>query len=398
MARGERRHADGPERGFRSVGWWRAVRLDAVLALVVVVVALAGAWWVSYLAGGSKTVYPHLFYVPIVIAAIRFSWTGAVATALAGGILAGPALPEDVAASLAQPVTSWLVRLAMFLAIGLVVAVAVRGRASPIRSALSDTIVSSQMLQAIRRGEIEPHFQPIYHSVTRTVVGVEALARWKHPRRGWMGPDTFIPAAERTGAVVALDLHMLASAARTVRAWSTDGHPVRLSVNVSAVRFAKGGLVDDVIRALEGSGLPPAQLQLEITESAFVANPAEAARQLADIRRLGVRVAIDDFSAGQSSLLYLTRFPIDVVKLDRSLIGEVTTDARVARLVAGVIVMLRSLSLETVAEGVETADQHAYLDSVDCQYLQGYYIGRPAPAAQIEQLIARSREADILAR
>jgi len=386
----------GRDRGRALLGGDQ--RVDALVYIGAVTVTLAGAWALSYAMGGSKTPLPHLFYVPIVLAALGFTWPGTLVVALAAGVVAGPLLPHDVDAGLAQTPSAWILRLAMFAAIGLFIALALRGRSSPLQQALGDAVVSHRMRIGIRRHEIEPYYQPIYDLHTSTIIGVEALARWHHPHRGWIAPDAFIPRAERTGAVIALDHFMLRQVATTVQAWASEVGPIRASVNVSAMSFARNDLLDTVRRVLEETGLPAVQLELEITESAFMADPESTAREVAELRGMGVRVAIDDFSAGQSSLVYLSHFPVDTVKLDRSLIGSVTTDNRLARLVAGVVVMVHGLDVSVVAEGVETKEQLAYLDAVDCRFAQGFYVGRPAPADEALALLQSGRHTHVLNR
>ena len=373
----------------------RGLRVDGVFYILVVLLGLAVASFASYSAGGSKTPLTHLFYLPIIVASLAFSWPGALAAALAAGLLAGPMMPQDVDAGLTQTPAGWVMRLVMFAILGLFIALVLHGRASPMPQAVSDTVMSNRLRYGLRHSEIEPYFQPLYDLQTRTIIGVEALARWKHPQRGFITPDDFLPAAERTGAVLALDHFMLRKVATTVQAWSGEVGPTRAAVNLSAVAFIRGDLVEQVTQVLAETGLPAQQLELEITESAFMADLESAARQVAALRALGVRVSIDDFSAGQGSLLYLSRFPVDTVKLDRSLIAHVTTDDRLARLVAGVIVMLHGLDVEVVGEGVETIDQLAYLDAVDCRVAQGFYVGRPVPAAEALELLRHRSDLEI---
>lgn len=373
-------------------------RVDALVYAGAIVVGLAGAWALSFAMGGSKTPLPHLFYIPIILAALGLAWPGTLVVAVAAGVIAGPLLPEDVDAGLAQSPSAWILRLTMFTGIGMFLAVALRGRSSPLHQVFGDAVISHRMRAGLRRLEIRPHYQPIYDMRTRTVTGVEALARWRHPQHGWIAPDEFIPAAERTGAVVALDHFMLMQVAATVQAWSAEVGPIRASVNVSAMCFARNDLLDAVRRVLVDTGLPAEQLELEITESAFMTDPQSTARQVAELRGMGVRVAIDDFSAGQSSLVYLSQFPVDTVKLDRSLISSVTTDNRLARLVAGVVVMIHGLDVVVIAEGVETKEQLAYLDAVDCGLAQGFFIGRPAPAEEALDLLRGGPYAHVLNR
>jgi EAL domain-containing protein (putative c-di-GMP-specific phosphodiesterase class I) len=223
------------------------------------------------------------------------------------------------------------------------------------------------------------------------IVAFEALARWRHGSRGLLSPDEFVPAAERTGAITSLDKYVLWEAAGQIQRWSSQVGPVGVSVNVSATRFAQHDLPDQVERVLCETGLPANALQLEITESAFIEDTLAAAKQIAQLQALGIRVAIDDFGAGQSSLSYLKHFTVDTIKIDRGLVAEMHQDPRTERLVSGLVRMFQGLQLEIVAEGVENAEQYVHLQSADCLLAQGYFIGRPASAVDTEHLLKGRR-------
>lgn len=366
-------------------------RTGTMLAVAAVVVGLAGAWAVSYLTGGSRTAAPHLFYLPVILAAVRFSWFGALPTAAVAGLLAGPALPADVATHTGQPVTGWVLRLAIFALVATLVAWLARDRRESLGVALNDALVSGRLVRAIDRGEIEIWYQPIQDLIAGGVVAVEALSRWHDPKRGLLAPDEFIPQAERTGAITVLDRHVLREAVHQARLWTDQIAPVLVSVNISATRFAEHGLASDVAAVLAESGLTPHRLQLEITESAIIADISAAVDQITELRRLGVRVGIDDFGAGQSSLAYLNRFEVDTVKIDRGLVAQLTTQARSERLLAGIISMFLAMKLTIVAEGIETADQYVHLQEAGCHHAQGFFVGRPAPATETAALLQRSR-------
>jgi diguanylate cyclase len=370
-----------------------ATRLGTLLAVVSIVAALAAAWAATYAAGGSHTAMPHLFYVPVILGAVRFSWSGGALAAVVAGLLVGPAMPADVAAGTPQPLQGWLLRLVMFLGIGLFVAWVLRDRSDSIGRSFHDTLVTSRLLQALQRGHVEVHYQPIFNMENRRIVGVEALARWTDPRRGIVIPGEFIPAAERIGAIAELDRFVLEQTVQQVGAWSAEFGPITASVNVSANRFAHDDLCREVHEVLARSGLPAEHLQLELTESAFIQDMETSRAQIARLRRAGVKVAIDDFGAGQASLSYLTTFTVDTVKIDRSLVERVAEEPRTARLVAGMIQLFEAIELRTVAEGVETAEQYVHLESAGCRLAQGYYTGRPVPADQMSQILARERRA-----
>lgn len=366
------------------------VRSSSVLALGALILGVALAYAVSYAVGGSHTSAPHLFYVPIVLGAVRFGWRGAVLSAVAAGLLAGPALPSDVEAHVAQTPQSWLLRLFIFVAVGAFVAWLVRGRHEPMRVELNDTLLSGRLLRAIGRGDIEVFYQPVVRVADQEIIGVEALARWHHPKRGYISPVEFIPAAERTGAVTVLDRYVLLVATRQAQVWATHIRPLTMSVNVSATRFAQRDLAEEVAQVLAKTGLPAEALQLEITESALIHDVEGASAQIGQLRRLGAKVALDDFGAGQASLGYLNYFDVNTVKLDRSLVADIATQPRTSRLVAGFIGLFRSLDLEVVAEGVEDAHQLGPLEAAGCHFVQGYHLGRPASTQMTTDLLLAS--------
>lgn len=359
-----------------------------LFALLATVAGLAGAWWASYAAGGSHTAAPHLFYVPIILAAVRFAWPVVLATAVTAGVLAGPALPAEVSSGVQQRPEDWLLRLLMFVLIGAVLALLIRGRPEPLRSTMQDSLTSVRLIHAVQRGQIDVHYQPLYRLEDQHIVSFEALARWEDPRRGRLSPDEFIPPAERTGAIDELDRYVLRVAAAQMQGWCADlGRPLRLSVNVSATRFKGGDLVFDLARALDQSGLPAQALEIEITESALIDNIGDAVEQIHQLRSLGVRIAIDDFGAGHASLGHLTDFEVDTIKLDRSFLRRATTDTRARDVLAGVAQLLNDLDVETVAEGVETEDQVVLLRELGVRIGQGFYLGRPLPALATERLL-----------
>lgn len=377
IARNARRAGFQLQAGFLSV-----TRLGPPSGLVAVLSGLGLAWGTCYAAGGSHTGLAHLFYLPIIVGAARFGWVGAGVSAMAAGVLAGPLMPSDVETQTSQPPEAWLLRLVSFVAIGLFMAWLLGGRAASLRAALHDAQIAQRLLQGLRDGEVEIFYQPIVSTVDGAIVAVEALSRWTHPGRGPVSPAVFIPAAERTGAVAELDQFVLREAARQVQTWSAECGPVKVSVNLSATRFAEPALVDLVATVLEDTGLPARQLQLEVTESAVIEDPGLAGRQVQQLRRLGVGVAIDDFGVGQASLGYLHTLGADTVKIDRSLITKIEDEPRTAQLLTGIVQLFRALDLDVVAEGVENAEQYAHVTAAGCQLVQGYYTGRPGSAAE----------------
>lgn len=369
-----------------------STRLRTLLALGGIVLGLVVVWGAAYASGGSRTVLPHLFYFPIILSSVRFGWLGAVTSAGIAGVLAGPALPADVENQVAQPVWGWVLRLAMFLGVATLVAWLSRHRSESMTVAVQDARLSGKLRQALRDGEIAVYYQPILDMESGRIVGVEALARWNHPTEGLLSPDYFIPPAERTGMIAQLDRYVLREAIREVSAWSSSTCPLGVSVNVSATRFAERSLVGDVGAALSDSRMAPQQLQLEMTETAIIQDVAASATQIAALRGMGVTVAIDDFGVGQTSFSYLHEFTIDTVKIDRSFVAKTTSDPKAARLVAGMIRLFEAIDTKVVGEGISNAEEYVQMRSLGCKLGQGFYIGRPAPATETEQLINKTHE------
>jgi diguanylate cyclase (GGDEF)-like protein/PAS domain S-box-containing protein len=232
--------------------------------------------------------------------------------------------------------------------------------------------------------ELELHYQPIVTSDSGSVVGVEALVRWRSPQRGILWPQQFVPIAEETGLIVPMGRWVLEDACRTLRQWTLDHPdrpPLRVSVNLSALQFAQHRLAEDVAETLAATGLPASQLCLEITETVLMSDTIGTVTTLNALHDLGVAVAIDDFGTGYSSLSYLKRFPIDVVKLDRTFIEGLVTDDVDVEIASAVIRLTEALHMSTVAEGVETDSQRQMLVKLGCPFIQGYLTSRPLPAA-----------------
>jgi diguanylate cyclase len=234
---------------------------------------------------------------------------------------------------------------------------------------------------ATAAGQFEVHYQPTIDLAAGVTTGYEALLRWHHPTRGLVSPVEFVPLAEEGGHIVEIGRWVLGEATRQAAVWSAQaGRPIGIAVNLSPRQLADDDVVATVRAALAETGLPARQLTLEVTEGVLVRDVDQVVGQLLALRTLGVRIAIDDFGTGYSSLSYLRRLPADIVKIDRSFVQELGTGNRSTTLVASIIELARSLHLDVVAEGVETAEQHAALDRLACSHAQGYLFGRPAPA------------------
>ena len=222
------------------------------------------------------------------------------------------------------------------------------------------------------------------------MTGVEALLRWQHPERGTVMPDAFIPILEDTGMIFDAGRWVLREACAQGAKWHRAGRPITVSVNVSMRQLESDALLEDVRSALALSGLDPSALVLEVTETALMKDVDATADRLARLKQLGVRIAIDDFGTGYSSLAYLRRFPVDILKIDRSFIAGIGETAGALAMVHALVELGRALGLETLAEGIEDAEQLKRLRAEGCDSGQGYLFARPTDVAGIEVLLASS--------
>jgi diguanylate cyclase (GGDEF)-like protein/PAS domain S-box-containing protein len=251
--------------------------------------------------------------------------------------------------------------------------------------------MESELRTAVTDGQFVLYYQPFVNLETRRVVGVEALVRWQHPIRGLLPPAEFIPIAEETGLIVALGRWILETACAQAAAWQPADPAALLSiaVNLSPRQLHDPDLIGFATRCLRDSGLPPSALTIEITENLLLTDSALAGARLDQLRALGVQVAVDDFGTGYSSLAYLRRYPVDILKIDRSFVTPLADGPRQAALVRSIIDLAAALDLDTVAEGVERPDQAATLAELGCHVAQGFYFSEPQPVASIEALLAR---------
>jgi diguanylate cyclase (GGDEF)-like protein/PAS domain S-box-containing protein len=241
--------------------------------------------------------------------------------------------------------------------------------------------IESELRQAIQNDEFELHYQPIVEVKTRKICGAEALVRWRHPTKGMIAPDRFIPLAEETGLITQIGEWVLRAACIEAVTWPAD---IKVSVNLSPVQFRKSNLVDVVMYALAQSGLPPERLELEITETALIESAAECLPTLRQFKSLGITIALDDFGTGYSSLGQLTMFQFDKIKIDKSFTQNMTKRTECAAIIAGTLTIAQSLGIATTAEGVETVDQYRLLRLAGVTSLQGYLFKRPGPACEID--------------
>ncbi len=255
--------------------------------------------------------------------------------------------------------------------------------------------LEAELRQAITNNELELHYQPTLALATGEIVGLEALARWKHPRRGFVPPTEFVPLAEQTGLIRRLGRWGLEEACRRLADWHEQfpAHAdLTVSVNISGRHLEDASLIDDVQAALALSGLEPDHLVLEMTESVLMAHTEENVELLVRLKELGVGLAIDDFGTGYSSLAYLHRFPADVIKIDRSFIERLGSSESDAELLRTIVQLGQSLRMVTVAEGIETAEQALALQGMGCELAQGFYFHRALTAARLQQLLAPADE------
>lgn len=237
------------------------------------------------------------------------------------------------------------------------------------------------MRHALENEELRVHYQPLCRLDDEQMVGVEALVRWQHPQRGLVPPGEFIPVAEDSGMINAIDAWVLEHACRQMVAWRAVGSPLQfVAVNISSRLFSRGELDKRVAQVLADTGLPAECLELEVTESAVMDDPDQAQALLDRLRRLGVRLAIDDFGTGYSSLARLKRLPVQKLKLDQSFVAGLPGDKDDRAITRAVIALAHSMEMTVLAEGVERAEQQDYLRELGCDYAQGYFIGRPVPA------------------
>jgi EAL domain-containing protein (putative c-di-GMP-specific phosphodiesterase class I) len=236
------------------------------------------------------------------------------------------------------------------------------------------------------------HYQPQFDAATGEIIGVEALSLWYYPPRGWISPAQFIPIAEESGLIEELGAWVLRTACAQNKQWQEHGYtPMRMAVNVSGRQFRQRDFINVVDRILEETGLDPCWLEVEVTEKILMENVREAILVLTELKTRHISLAIDDFGSGYSSLGYLRQFPADRLKIDRSFVANITSNAGDAAIASAVISLAKSLNFEVIAEGVETVEQMKLLQEKKCDVMQGYHISRPVPPEEIQALLERIR-------
>jgi diguanylate cyclase (GGDEF)-like protein/PAS domain S-box-containing protein len=255
--------------------------------------------------------------------------------------------------------------------------------------------IEGALRHALARGEFVLHYQPQVNLKTGNIVGAEALIRWQHADFGMVLPADFIALAEETGLIVPIGAWVLRTACAQNQAWQAAGlGKLRVAVNLSGIQFAQPDIVQTVAATLAESGLDPACLEIEITESVVMHDVERTVTTLHQLKALGVKLSVDDFGTGYSSLAYLKRFPIDVLKIDQSFVRDIATDLDDATIVVSIIALAHNLRLHVIAEGVETVEQLAYLRQHGCDEIQGYYFSRPVEATTIAQTLREGKRLD----
>jgi EAL domain-containing protein (putative c-di-GMP-specific phosphodiesterase class I) len=245
---------------------------------------------------------------------------------------------------------------------------------------------------ALEKQEIELYYQPIISIDSNRVVSLEALIRWNHPRRGLLLPGEFLPIAEESGLILSIGKWVLNEACAQLKSWH-ERCPwlanVTVNVNVSNRQFAQPNFVQEVLEALQTTGLSAESLKLEITESVLISNYAAANQVFTQLRQLGIQLQIDDFGSGYSALGYLQHFPISAVKIDKSFVDEIGKGRRGAELIRAIVSMTRELGMETIAEGIETQEQFSKLKELACNFGQGFLLSKPLDKQAAEEILAK---------
>lgn len=256
------------------------------------------------------------------------------------------------------------------------------------RRVVNRLVAESNLRGALRKQELEVFFQPQANLTSGEIDGVEALVRWRHPSRGIIMPDDFIPLAEQTGLILALGDWVLRAACTQSAEWIRSGmRPLRLAVNISARQLDQPGLPDIVEGVLSDTGFSSNLLELEVTETATMRDPVKSIKALHDLRDLGLRISMDDFGTGYSSLAHVKDLPLDSLKIDRSLISGVTKSRSYAAIATAIVAMADIMDLEVVAEGVETPGQLAFVKDIRCDRYQGFLLGHPEPAHKLSSAL-----------
>ncbi len=391
---GRSSRSDGsPGAGGWARGTLRAsVATSTPVALGLVVIGLAASWLVTYVAGGADQVVPHLSYVPILFAAARFGPVTALIVALAAGVLAGPLTYVDVADASSQEAARWLTRAGFFVAIGLLMAGLVRPSLPGLGAEIRRLREEHDLRRGLEAGELFLRYQPIVSTDNDRIAGFEALVRWRHPERGELAPGAFLPMAERCDLIQQVGAYVLDAACEQAAAWAEVAEragrpPWFVTINLSGPEVEAPRLVERIRDSVERSGLAPGNLCLEITESVVLDDAPAIVEQLTALQQMGVKVAVDDFGTGYSSLSYLRSFPVDIVKVDRTLTIDLDADPEAKALAGGVVQLCRVLDVAVVAEGIEVSEQGRCVAELEYDLAQGFHYARPMDAEELADVL-----------
>lgn len=258
---------------------------------------------------------------------------------------------------------------------------------------LQTVTIQTKLKEVVFEQNFTMYFQPQCYAAGRQLRGVEALIRWKDDQGDMISPAVFIPIAEKNGAIVPIGNWVVEKSVQIFADWRKKyTYPLILSLNISAVQCKQDGFIDSVLHILDRYGVSPQEIELEITETILVEDFEETKKRLGDLRKTGIRISLDDFGTGFSSLSYLKGLPIDTLKIDKSFVDTLLTDVNTKIITESIIYMVKRLGYETIAEGVETEEQFTYLRELSCDMIQGYYTGRPMPAEGIEKLLKELTE------
>ncbi len=347
---------------------------------LIVGLSFIGITALVIVTGGAPNTWMHLYYIPVLYVAVEYGFRGATLAGTVAGLMAGLLVPVSATGGV-QQLSSWGVRLVLFVLVGVAAAWFAREQPRPLDIMLRDLWMSHSLRTAVRHGGISVHFQPVVALHDGEVIGAEALCRWEGAAPSMRSPATFIPAAERSGTIHALGKEVMRQVAEQGGTWAKQGRErFLINVNVSAVELGSETFIDCLSNMVRSEPGRHFRWCIEVTETVLVANPERARHVLERAHALGVTVALDDFGTGYSSLTYLAEFPIDVIKIDRSFIATSDIDATSRSLIAAVVQLATAVGAETIAEGIETEEQLRAVTELGCTFGQGYLLGRPQQA------------------
>ncbi|MBP3476645.1 MAG: bifunctional diguanylate cyclase/phosphodiesterase [Lachnospiraceae bacterium] len=255
---------------------------------------------------------------------------------------------------------------------------------------LKNVSIENKLKEAVFAQNFTMYFQPQFRTADKALRGVEALIRWKDDNGKMISPAVFIPIAEKNGAIIPIGTWVIEESLKAYAQWKKKFHyPMIISLNISAIQYKQPDFIDKVLHILKKYEVSPYEIELEITESILIDDFEEITEKLAVLRDIGIKISLDDFGTGYSSLSYLKGLPIDTLKIDKSFIDTVITDENTKIITESIIYMVKKLGFETIAEGVETEEQFRYLNEISCDIIQGFYLGKPMPSEDIEELLAR---------